>query len=267
MRDSLQEYIRNLEVTTKAKERLESELEIARKIQMDMLPPGRAGGGAGDGFELGATLVPARHVGGDLYDHFLEDGKLTFVVGDVSGKGVAAALFMARAKTTFQSVAARERDLGKVLSAVNQNLCSANDQGMFVTLFAGVLSLSSGELEYACAGHDPPVFLPGPGGAPRLLEVDGGPVLGLLDVADYRAQRTTLAPDDALVITTDGVSEALDQNGDFFTTEKLVETLSKNPHASTGEIADGVLAAVKSFAGEAPQSDDITVMAVRYRKR
>jgi sigma-B regulation protein RsbU (phosphoserine phosphatase) len=267
MRDSLKQYIQNLEVTTKAKERLESELAIARKIQMDMLPPGRAGGGASDGFELGATLVPARHVGGDLYDHFLEDGKLTFLVGDVSGKGVGAALFMARAKSTLQAAAARGSDLGKVLSAVNRSLCSENEQGMFVTLFAGVLTLASGELEYASAGHDPPVFLPGAGGAPHPLEVDGGPVLGLLDVASYQAERTRLETGDALVLTTDGVSEALDVDGNFFTAEKLLQELSRSPRDPVGAIVDRVLATVKSFAGSAPQSDDITVMAVRYRTR
>jgi sigma-B regulation protein RsbU (phosphoserine phosphatase) len=264
MRDSLKTYIQDLETTTKAKERLESELQLARRIQVDMLPAASAGGKPGDGFELQAILEPARQVGGDLYEHFLVDGKLTFVVGDVSGKGVGAALFMARAKTMFHAIASREPDLAEVLGAVNRGLCAENEQGMFVTLFAGVLDLATGELAYASAGHDAPVLVGGPGTKPRFLELDGGPVLGLIEVSQYRAQRTTLKSGDTLVLYTDGVSEALDEKGDFFTTDRLLEHLSKTPRGSTAEIGQGVYEAVKAFAGTAPQSDDITVMAVRY---
>jgi sigma-B regulation protein RsbU (phosphoserine phosphatase) len=264
MRDSLKTYIKDLEATTKAKERLESELQIARRIQVDMLPAANAGGRPGDGFELHAILEPARHVGGDLYEHFLVDGKLTFVVGDVSGKGVGAALFMARAKTMFHAIAAREPDLAEVLTAVNRGLCEENEQGMFVTLFAGVLELATGELSYASAGHDAPVLVAGPGTEPRFLNLDGGPVLGLIEMSAYRAQRTTLTSGDALVLYTDGVSEALDESGDFFTAERLQEHLAKTARGKNAELARSVYEAVKSFAGRAPQSDDITVMAVRY---
>lgn len=267
MRASLKSYIHNLEVTTRAKERLESELEIARQIQMDMLPEGMAGGGSSDGYALSAILEPARHVGGDLYDHFRQGSKVVFVVGDVSGKGVAAALFMARAKTAFQAVAAREPDLTEVLRTVNRGLCQENEQGMFVTLFAGCLDAGTGELTYASAGHDAPVLLPGAGGAPRFLELDGGPVLGLLEVSDYPTRRTKLLPNDTLLLYTDGVSEATDESGAFFTLERLVDVLAKTPAGSTAEVADTVLKAVKAFAGRAPQSDDITVMAVRYPGR
>ncbi len=264
MRDSLKTYIENLETTTKAKERLESELEIARRIQMDMLPAPMAGGGPDDGYELAATLVPARHVGGDLYDYFVLDGKLSFVVGDASGKGVAAALFMARAKTLFQTIASRERDLAEVIRNLNRGLCDENEQGMFVTAFAGTLDTRTGELVYVGAGHDAPVVVPGAAAPPSLLPLDGGTVLGLIDVADFRAQRTELAKGDTLVIYTDGVGEALDENGDFFTIERLVETLAKAPTGTTADVTRTVLDTVKSFAGKAPQSDDITVMAVRY---
>ncbi len=264
MRDSLKTYIEDLEATTKAKERLESELQLARRIQVDMLPAANAGGRPGDGFELSAILEPARQVGGDLYEHFLVDGKLTFVVGDVSGKGVGAALFMARAKTMFHAIAAREPDLAEVLGDVNRGLCAENEQGMFVTLFAGVVDLATGELAYASAGHDAPVLVGVPGTEPRFLELDGGPVLGLIEVSQYPEQRTTLSSGDTLVLYTDGVSEALDEGGDFFTTDRLLQHLAKTPPGSTAEIARSVYEAVKAFAGRAPQSDDITVMAVRY---
>jgi sigma-B regulation protein RsbU (phosphoserine phosphatase) len=263
MRDSLKEYIRNLEITTKAKERLESELAIARRIQMDMLPAPEAGGGEA-GYELAATLVPARDVGGDLYDHFLLDGKLVFVVGDVSGKGVGPALFMARAKTMIQAVAPHEPDLARLVETVNRGLCQDNEQGMFVTLIAGILDPSSGELVYAGAGHDPPVLRPGAGGPPRFLDLDGGPVLGLIEAAEYRSQRTRLSPGDELVLYTDGVSEALDVSGDFYTAERLLERVGELPRDGASELTREVLASVKRFAGAAPQSDDITVMTVRF---
>jgi sigma-B regulation protein RsbU (phosphoserine phosphatase) len=261
MRNSLKTYIKDLEATTRAKERLESELQIARRIQVDMLPPSKAGGRPGDGFELHAILEPARHIGGDLYEYFVLDGKLTFVVGDVSGKGVGAALFMARAKTMFHAIARREPDLAEVLRAVNRGLCEENEQGMFVTLFAGALDLETGGLSYASAGHDPPFVVSGAAAEPRSLEVDGGPVLGLIEASEFRAQRTTLAAGDSLVLFTDGVSEALDEKGDFFTTDRLRELLAKTANA---DLAQNVYAAVKAFAGGAPQSDDITVMAVRF---
>jgi sigma-B regulation protein RsbU (phosphoserine phosphatase) len=261
MRDSLKTYIKDLEATTRAKERLESELQIARRIQVDMLPPAKAGGGPHEGFELHAILEPARHIGGDLYEYFVVDGKLTFVVGDVSGKGVGAALFMARAKTMFHAIARRDPDLADVLAAVNRGLCEENEQGMFVTLFAGVLDLETGDLVYASAGHDPPVVVSGPSSEPRFLEVDGGPVLGLLEASEYRAQRTTLKSGDALVLYTDGVSEALDEKGEFFTTDRLRDLLAKRANT---DLAPSVYEAVKAFAGRAPQSDDITVMAVRF---
>lgn len=264
MRDSLKTYVHDLEVTTRAKQKLESELAIARKIQMDMLPPGLAGGKRGDGYEIAATLLPARDVGGDLYDYFLAEGTLTFVVGDVSGKGVAAALFMARAKTTFEAVAKHERDLGKALGRVNRALSVENDQGMFVTLFAARLDLRTGTLSYAAAGHDAPVLLHGDGASPDSLPLDGGPVLGLLEESTYSTQSWKLAPGDALVIFTDGVGEAMNAEGEFFTIERLVELLSSDGKGTCQEITERVLGAVKDFAAGAPQSDDITIMVSRF---
>jgi sigma-B regulation protein RsbU (phosphoserine phosphatase) len=264
MRDSLQAYIRDLEDTTRAKERLESELQLARRIQVDMLPAASAGGKPGDRFELHAILEPARQIGGDLYEYFQRDGKLTFVVGDVSGKGVGAALFMARAKTLFRAIAPLEPDLAAVLTAVNRDLCEENEQGMFVTLFAGVLELASGNLWYASAGHDAPVVLGAPGEPPRFLDLSGGPVLGLLEASPYTAQSTTLPAGTGLVLYTDGVSEALDPNGEFFTAARLLEDLARIPERSAAGVARAVYDDVKSFAATAPQSDDITVLAIRY---
>jgi len=262
MRDSLKEYVRNLEETTAAKERLEGELKVAKRIQADMLPRPVAGG-RDEGFELGATLVPARSVGGDLFDHFRGGTRVFFLVGDVSGKGIAAALFMARAKTVFETVAAREADPAALLTTVNRSLCRDNDAGMFVTAVAGVLDLASGELAYAVAGHEPPVLVPAEG-RPELVSVAGGRVLGLIEASEFPVNRLRLGRGDAIVLYTDGVSEAQDENGGFFGVERVVTTAAGLRHEAAPALTHGVLAAVRAFAGEAPQSDDITILTLRY---
>jgi sigma-B regulation protein RsbU (phosphoserine phosphatase) len=262
MRDSLKAYIRDLAETTAAKERLESELKVARRIQADMLPRPRAGG-PDDGYELAAALIPARAVGGDLFDHFRDGERVFFLVGDVSGKGVPAALFMARTKTIFEALAAREADPGAILAAANHNLCAENDAGMFVTAVCGVLDVASGELTFALAGHDPPVLIPAEGD-PEPLQVEGGRVLGLLEGSDYPVNRLRLGHRDAVVMYTDGVSEAQDAEGGFFELDRVVETLRQHRHEDAKAVTETLLEAVRSFAGEAPQSDDITLMTLRF---
>jgi sigma-B regulation protein RsbU (phosphoserine phosphatase) len=261
MRDALKEYIRNLRETTAAKERLEGELRAARRIQAAMLPE-PAAGGPGEGYELGATLVPARAVGGDLFGHFRDGSRAFFLVGDVSGKGIGAALFMARAKTVFDTEASREADPGALLARVNRSLCRENDAGMFVTAVAGVLDLASGELSFALAGHDPPVLVPA-AAPPRALSADGGRVLGLIDGSDFPVNRLRLAAGDAVVAYTDGVSEAQDRAGGFFGVERIVATVLAARGAAAPALTAGLLEAVRAFAGGAPQSDDITILTVR----
>ena len=262
MRDSLRTYIRDLAETTAAKERLESELKVARRIQADMLPKPTAGGPE-DGYELGARLIPARAVGGDLFDHFREGERVFFLVGDVSGKGVPAALFMARTKTIFEALAAREADPGVILAAANHNLCAENDAGMFVTAVCGILDLTSGEVTFALAGHDPPILVPAEG-SPAPLQVEGGRVLGLIEGSDYPVNRLRLGHRDALVMFTDGVSEAANRDGGFFEIDRIVDTVGQNRHREAAAITESLMAAVRQFAGEAPQSDDITLMTLRF---
>jgi sigma-B regulation protein RsbU (phosphoserine phosphatase) len=265
MRDSLKAHIRDLRETTAAKERLESELKVARRIQADMLPKGAAGG-PDEGYELAALLVPARAVGGDLFNYFREGNRLFFLVGDVSGKGVPAALFMARTKTLFEALAAHEADPGAILAAANHNLCTENDAGMFVTAVCGALDVTTGELAFALAGHDPPVLVPAEG-EPGPLEAEGGRVLGLIEGSDYPVNRLRLGHRDALVMFTDGVSEAQNVDGGFFEIDRIVEAVTPRRHESAAAITDGLLEAVRGFAGTAPQSDDITLMTLRYLSR
>jgi sigma-B regulation protein RsbU (phosphoserine phosphatase) len=260
MRDSLKEYIRNLQETTAAKERLEGEMKAARRIQADMLPSPTAGG-ASSGYELSAVLVPARAIGGDLFDHFEQQGRVFFLVGDVSGKGVAAALFMARAKTVFDAIATRERDPGAVLGRLNSTLCQQNDAGMFVTAVCGTFDLKTRVVTFATAGHEPPILVDAEG-CSRALDTEGGRVLGVIDLDHYPVSTHTLAAGDALVMYTDGVSEAQDPGGDFFGAERLLAATSRSA-GSAARITAGVLDSVKTFASTAPQSDDITILTLK----
>ncbi len=262
MRDSLREYIRNLEITTKERERQESELKIARTIQMQMLPPDRIEAGSPGAFQLAASLAPARRVGGDLYDHFLFGRQLWFLVGDVSGKGVGAALFMARAMTMIRASVHPGIGPKQMLQQVNRGLCERNDAAIFVTLFAGMLDLDSGVLRYGTAGHDPPVLVSDTGA--DFLNTEGGPPLGLIEDAEYGEERWVWAPGNTLVLYTDGVTEAMDGEAGLFTGHRVLETLRLGSPPTPGEAIGLLLEAVRNFAGSTPQSDDITLLAVRY---
>lgn len=262
MRDSLKTYIRDLEETTAVRERLASELKLARRIQLDMLPR-HAAGGPGEGYELGAALVPARGVAGDLFDHFRHGTRVFFLVGDVSGKGIPAALFMARTKTLFEVLAAREADPGAILAAANHNLCTENEAGMYVTAVCGSLDVASGELVFAIAGHEPPLLAPAEGEVAPLA-AEGGRVLGLIDGSDYPLNRLRLGARDAVVLYTDGVSEAQDAHGGFFERERIERAVAAHRHEDAVALTAAVLEAVRAFAAGAPQSDDITLLTLRY---
>ncbi len=261
MRDSLQVYIRDLQQTTAAKEKIEGELNAARRIQKDLLPPPTAGG-AGTGYELAAMLLPARAVGGDLYAHFAAGPLVYFLVGDVSGKGVPAALFMARTKTLFDAVAVTERDPGAMLDRMNRSLCTQNEAGMYVTAVCGVLDVAARTVTLATAGHEAPLLVRA-GGTCRPLETPGGRVLGLIDGGDYPATTVQLQPGDAIVASTDGVSEAQDPDGEFFGTARLLTAALRHADGTAASITAGVVAEVKTFARTAPQSDDVTVLTLK----
>ena len=266
MQVSLKGYVRNLRETTAAKERLEGDMRAARRIQADMLPSATAGG-ASARYELAAILEPARSVGGDLYDHFEVDGRLFFLVGDVSGKGVAAALFMARAKTLFDLVAARVGEPGEMLAIMNRELCRQNDAGMYVTAVCGVLDLTTSAVTLATAGHEPPILVP-VHGAPAAMQSEGGRVLGLLDLGDgaYPTTTKTLEKGESLVMYTDGVSDARDPSDGFFGTDGLLAAIGRVGNGSEpGVMTSSLLREVKAFADTAPQFDDITIMTLTVR--
>jgi sigma-B regulation protein RsbU (phosphoserine phosphatase) len=263
MAERLNESIEHLKQTTAAKERIESELHIAHEIQMSMVPkifppfPERRE------FDIFATLVPAKEVGGDLYDFFfIDDDHLCFAVGDVSGKGVPASLFMAVTKTLFKAAAVAGRTPGEILERVNAEICRDNDSCMFVTLFCGVLNVYTGAIEYSNGGHNLP-YRRHRDGADQLANF-GGIALGLREQSHYASGRMVLAPGEGLLLYTDGVTEAMDSSEKLYSDQQLASFLEQNRGSTPRQIINDLVSDVKRFADGAPQSDDITALALVY---
>ncbi len=265
MQSSLKEYIHHLTETTAAKERIESELHIARDIQMGILPKSFPGPPECPRFCLYATLIPAKEVGGDLYDFFYLDGDhFCFVIGDVSGKGVPASLFMAITRTLIKTRSAADIGPGQVLTLVNRDLAADNPSMMFVTLFMGILNLNDGRLAYANAGHNPPYrILEEKGGVEPLICETACP-LGIMEDMVFTSQETMLRPGQTLFVYTDGVTDAVDEQDRFFGEARLAEVLKSHSEAHPQKLVETVLARVQSHAGAAPQFDDITLLALRF---
>ena len=266
MKIALKEYIGNLAETTAAKERIESELKIAHTIQMSFLPKRFPPFPEKEELEIFAILEPAKEVGGDLYDFFLIDEEhVFFSIGDVSGKGVPAALFMAVTKTLMKGIASQTISPSITLSHVNLELCKDNDSSMFVTVFCGILNLKTGELLFANAGHNLPVLISA-GGDIRWLSSPPALLLGIMEDAQFETSRMILTPGDTLFLYTDGVTEAMNPQQEFFSDQTLISTIAGCQNKrSPEEIIDCVLKTVKAFAGVEPQSDDITMLALHYR--
>lgn len=242
---------------------IRKELDIASHIQQSILPrtfppfPGRTE------FDIFAAMIPAREVGGDFYDFFLiGDDRLGCVIGDVSGKGVPAALFMAVSRTLLRSTALTGAPPTQCLQQVNRLLCLENSEEMFVTIFYGVLNTRTGAFEYANGGHNPPYLLRH-GGVVEPLESTGGTVLGAIDSVTYHAKSITLEAGDRVLLYTDGVTEAMDSAGSLYSEQRLQQYLQGMDAAGPEAIVHAVADEVKRHAGTAPQNDDITVLAIR----
>jgi phosphoserine phosphatase RsbU/P len=265
MRLALKEYIHHLTESTRANERIESELKIARTIQMSFLPKRFPPFPDQSAFDLFAALEPAKHVGGDLYDFFMLDARHLFIsVGDVSDKGVPAALFMAVTKTLMKGIAEQGQTPADVLARVNGELCQGNDSAMFVTVACGILDTRTGELVYSNAGHNPPVLLRA-GGAPEWLPMPAGLVLGVMEEAAFEVRSVRLRPGDRLLLYTDGVTEAMDADQNLFSDERLLDQMQALAAAEPRAMVERIMAAVHAHAGDAAQSDDITILALLYK--
>ncbi|MFT5375789.1 MAG: sigma-B regulation protein RsbU (phosphoserine phosphatase) [Candidatus Latescibacterota bacterium] len=263
----LEESLENLKRTTTANKRMESELNVGHEIQMSMLPlvfppyPERSD------ISVFAKLQPAREVGGDFYDFFfIDDDRLCFCIGDVSGKGVPSALFMAVSKTMMKSKSTQGLSPGVMLSRVNDDLFLDNVSCMFVTIFAGILDTRTGEMTYTNAGHNPPYIRRSNGEIERVDELHG-PVVAAVEDIKYSEGHLVLAPDDLLLMYTDGVTEAMDIDQTLFDEERLVRVMSDEPCDSVEEAVNSTLSAVMEFQGDAEQADDITLLALKFQGR
>lgn len=244
-------------------EGMEQALRLASEIQMRMLPDGSAVSPEGS-FRVAAHLRPAKSVGGDLYDYFWDDHRLCFCIGDVSGKGVGAALIMAVTKTLFRANAALRDDPATVLGAMSARLYEETDPSMFVTALCGSLDLQSGTLRYSIAGHDAPILLPVDSAEISTLEGCPGLPLGVFPEFTYTTSETTLRAGDALFLFTDGVSEATRGENELWGFDRLRRTLVSSVRRDPDAVLQSVLNALDEFVEGGPQADDITMMCVRY---
>lgn len=261
--------IRDLMDTTAAKERMQGELNAARDIQLGILPP-PDGAPRCRGFTAAAFLEPAKEVGGDLYDFFTTpEGRQAVIIGDVSDKGVPAALFMSMTVILARYALNEGLDPAAAMTRINNALSANNAQNMFVTLFIGLFDPDTGRLDYANGGHCPPLAWNGAAGRDgneatlRELADLSGPVVGALPGLEYALHTTRLEPEDVCLLYTDGVSEAIDEQSGFFGTDKIKNLARAQSNASPDRLLDKIYAEIVRFRGKAPQSDDITLLAFK----
>ncbi len=264
MQQSLVKYIEELKETTAQKASIESDLRIASDIQMGMLPEQFPTKADRDDVQIYASLTPAKEVGGDLFDFYFRDDKLFFCIGDVSGKGVPASLFMAVTRSVFRTVSVHESMPNNIVTIMNTIIADMNKTQMFVTLFVGVLDLPTGHLHYCNAGHDAPLLI---GDGIGELPCDPNIPVGFLPSWEYSLQEAQISTGTTIFLFTDGLTEAMDTNYAQFQMERINDVASQalsqqqqEPHQLINKMTD----AVHQFVGDAEQSDDLTMMAIQY---
>ncbi len=262
MSQDLKNYIADLEAATASRSRLEGELAAARDIQMSMLPGSGEVLTEEDGVQLWAKVQPAKSVGGDLYTFYRRADLLFFAVGDVSDKGVPAALFMARAISLIQQLSGTSTPPDQAMAAINNALERGNHNCMFVTLFLGVLDITSGELRFASAGHNAPSLLRE--GVVSEVPQQTGPALGLAADQHYPLNTTRLREGDRLAIFTDGIDEAFNEAREMYGVERFNRALEDSAGLTLADAGVALFTAVEQHAGARPQSDDITLLLLRY---
>jgi phosphoserine phosphatase RsbU/P len=250
--------------------RIEAELDDARRLQLSMVPASFPVPTMERPIEIFATMDPAREVGGDLYDYYYrDDGRLCFLIGDVSDKGVPAALFMARTKdvvrlvaTFFRSATQNHASAAEIVGRVNSELCRDNNTLMFVTLFFGVIDPQTGELEFCNAGHNAPYLLEHAGGLTEISGAKGCPI-GIRSTSIYVGGQLRLDFGDCLFLFTDGVTESMNEQGDLFREERVEQLLRSHITMGPEDVISAMTTAIWDFRRTAPQADDITMLALR----
>ena len=264
MERDINDYITHLTAVTAEKERIGAELELATRIQADMLPNIFPAFPHRDDFDIHASMTPAKEVGGDFYDFFLiDDSHLAMVMADVSGKGVPAALFMMMSKILIQNAATSGKTPAEALMAVNNQICANNREEMFVTVWLGIVDLETGVLTAANAGHEKPI-IKSPGGEFEFFKDRHGFVIGGMADLKYKDYEIKLEKGSKLFIYTDGVAEATSNDDELFGVERTLAALNNAKDSSPKEILDSVKNCVDEFVGEAPQFDDLTMLCFEY---
>ena len=267
MAHELYSYIENLSAVTAEKERIGAELDVATHIQASMLPGIFPASPNRSEFDIYATMQPAKEVGGDFYDFFLVDqGHLAVVIADVSGKGVPAALFMVIAKTLIKDHTQAGATPAEVFGEVNAQLCESNEEGLFVTAWMGVLEIATGHMVYVNAGHNPPLVRQA-GGSFGYMKLRPGFVLAGMEGIRYKSGEIDLSPGSTLYLYTDGVTEAANRENELYGEERLLSVLAAHEDAAPEELLPAVKADIDAFAGDAPQFDDITMLALKLSEK
>ena len=265
MKKQLKDNIRQLIEKTAENERIEGELTIARDIQIGLLPKIFPPFPENDEIDIFASLEPAKEVGGDLYDfYFIKDNLLCFTIGDVSGKGVPAALMMAITKTLIKTSASKHISPADIMIEVNDVISSDNPQSMFVTLLVGILDLETGRVCYSNGGHNPPILI-SQNRECRFVKEKSGPMVGIMNGIAYKGLELTLAPGESLFMYTDGVTEAQNTDKCFYSEQTLLEKISALAGASSKDTVLAIKSELKTFAGSEPQFDDIAMLMLTYR--
>jgi sigma-B regulation protein RsbU (phosphoserine phosphatase) len=260
----LETSLHNLRIAKDQKARMESELNVAKDIQMSMLPlifpafPQRSE------IDVYATLIPAREVGGDFYDfHFLDDNHICFVVGDVSGKGVPAALMMAVTKTLLKSTAGTDMSTASILTHVNNEIAKDNDAYMFITIFIAILNTTTGEMVYSNAGHNPSYIIKSNKEVVKLGDLHG-PVVGAMEDMTYTETHVNIDKSDIILGYTDGVTETQNLNNELYSDPRLINLLKNGDYSDPVSLVNLIQDSVFEFQGKAEQFDDITVLSIQF---
>ena len=265
MRHELSRNIQDLINITATRQRFESELGIAREIQLGMVPKTFPGQLEFDHMDLYATLQPAKEVGGDLYDFFqLDDDRVVFTLGDVSDKGVPAALFMVVTRTLIRVFSGKDVSPARMMTSINNVLSSDNPRAMFVTLIIGTLNIRTGEVIYANGGHNPPILITQD--EARFIECKKEPLVGAMPGMIYSNSTLNLSNGDGFMLYTDGVNEAMNKQGQQFSNQRMLDEVSRDRDLPSETIVQNLLNSISKHAGDAPQSDDIAMLIIKFQK-
>ena len=264
MIDQIQEHVEHVSRLSAERERAASELAVAHRIQLSALPPVAPPYTGQEGFCIAASMNPAKAVGGDFYDFFMVDERrCAFLIADVSGKGVPAALFMMHAKTLLRQLLTLGVEAAESMTLANNGLAQNNDEEMFVTVWLGVLDTKTGKLDYSNGGHNPPLMRRADGSVEWLRERSGS-FLGSFEGIEYQGKRLQMNPGDTLLLYTDGVTEAIDLGEKCYGDDRLHDLLASIDPQTPAELVEDIKKDVAAYAGEAEQADDITILALRY---